>query len=92
MVVETRAQARRRLLSKPEEAEMLRKKSNKVPRLYVVSEPPYMLKVGDKTYECKDVLQTPQGAICIQYDNTMVYITPQQQQPQPAPAPTLQLV
>jgi hypothetical protein len=89
VVVETRVHARRRLLSKPEEAEILRKKSNKVPRLYVVSEPPYTLKVGDKTYECKDVLQTPQGAICIQYDNTMVFITPQQQQPQPAPAPQL---
>jgi len=87
------ARARKKLLSKPEEAEVLRKKSSKVPRIYVVSEPPYTFKAGDKTYECKDVLQTPQGAICVQYDNTMVYITPQQQaQPQPAPAPALQLV
>jgi hypothetical protein len=88
-----RLQARRRLNPKPEEAELLRKKSNKVPRIYIVDEPPLTFKAGEKEYECKDILQTPQGVICVQYDNTMVYVTPNQQaQQQPAPMPSTGLV
>lgn len=91
-MVETRTQARRRFLSKPKGVEVLRKRSIKVPRVYVVNEPPYTFRLGDKTYEGKDVLQTPQGAIYVQYHSTMVYITPQRQQTQPQPAPVPQLV
>jgi len=79
---------RKKLGLKPEELELLRKRSDKVPRIYVVNEPPLTFKAGEKEYECKDILQTPQGVICVQYDNTMVYVTPHQQTQQQPLAPS----
>ena len=51
---------------------------------YVYYEEPVYVKSGDKTYECKSLQPTPQGLVCIQYDNTAVIIPPAQ------PAPPLQ--
>jgi phage terminase large subunit-like protein len=50
---------------------------------YVYYEEPVYVKSGDKTYECKSLQSTPQGLVCIQYDNTAVIIPPAQPQPTP---------
>jgi hypothetical protein len=63
-------------LLKPDEHRSLRKRSRYVPRIYVVDEPPTTVEVGGKKYECKSLLQSPTGLLCVQLDGT-VAILPQ---------------
>ena len=46
---------------------------------YVELEPPTVIEVGSSRYECKKVVESPSGLLCIQYDGTAVLI---QQKPQ----------
>ena len=66
------------------EKNRLKRRSGYVPKIYVVHEPPVTVEYGGKRYECKELLQSPQGLLCVQYDNT-VLILPQQVQQQLQP-------
>jgi hypothetical protein len=73
------------VLRKPEEHVMIRKRGKAAPRVYVIDEPPSVIEVNGKRYECKSIVQSPSGLLCIQYDGTAVVLPspqPQQQQPQ----------
>jgi len=84
---------RKRALAKPEEHVLLKKRTSRVPRIYIVNEPPVTIEVEGKTYECKNIVQAPSGLLCIQYDGTAVLLPQQPQQPQQEPTkPHIQLV
>ncbi len=68
---------RRQALAKPEEHVVLKKRSNRVPRIYVIDEPPITITIGDKTYECKNIVQTNSGALCVQYDGSAILLSQQ---------------
>jgi hypothetical protein len=69
------------VLRKPEEHVMLKKRGKAVPRVYVIDEPPAVVEVGGKRYECKNIVQSPSGLLCIQYDGTAVVLPSPQPQP-----------
>ena len=63
------------------EKDRLKRRSRYVPKIYVVHEPPVTIEYDGRRYECKELLQSPQGLLCVQYDNT-VLVLPQQAQQQ----------
>jgi hypothetical protein len=57
-----------------------RARPRKVQRVYIIDEPPVTLEVNGKRYECANVIQTPSGVLCVQYDGSVALIPQTQQQ------------
>lgn len=64
-----------------------RRKGHQSRRVYIIDEPPAVIEAGGQRYECRSVVQAPNGLLCIQYDGTAVLIPPVQVQQQQAKAP-----
>ena len=67
------------------EKDKIARRPEYTPKIYVVNEPPVTIEHEGKRYECKNLIQSVQGLLCVQYDNTIVLITQGQQQPQQPP-------
>jgi len=64
---------KRALLRSPDLSPRARaRKREKKP--YLVMESPFTVEVGGKTYECKNVVPSPQGLLCVQHDNTLLVL------------------
>ncbi len=55
-----------------------KKKKNQGIR-YVVDEPAYTIKLEDRTVMCRELISTPQGVLCVQYDGTSILLGQQNQ-------------
>jgi hypothetical protein len=64
-----------------------RRKGQQPRKVYIVNEPPAVIEAGNQRYECRSIVQVPNGLLCIQYDGTAVLIPPAQMQQQQAKAP-----
>jgi hypothetical protein len=82
----------RRALAKPEEASTLKRRTDRVPRIYIIDEPPVTLEVDGRRYECVNVIQAQGGLLCVQYDGSVALIPQPAQQQAHQQAPQAQLV
>jgi len=59
-----------------------KRKGGQPRRVYIVNEPPAVIEAGGQRYECRSVIQAPNGLLCVQYDGTAVLVQPPPQQQQ----------